>query len=455
MGRYDWSAVSDAVIKSETDTDVTVRVTCSFKNKDWTYSLRCSGYVQFGDMAESTLYENSVLDTTEAGLNGLTVVGSQDYTVPKGEGNKKIRYRSRIMSDCGYADGNKVSDTHEIEIPSLKSYVVSYDANGGSGAPQSQKKWHGKGIYIRYEIPSKEHAVFSGWATSIEDAENGIVAYTRDSVYRENSNATLYAVWEPDEHTVSFMNGYTDIPVSSDNIKHGSSASAPTVVRDGYTFAGWDKAFDNVCEDMVVTALWEPKKYRLTVGGMLNKVRSENIDGYGTFDMYIDGVLYAERVSGFDEPVDYGSVYAIDNIVTPDKYEFDGCIEGSLSGAIGLENNVVMSFSTKRYDITYSALDCDSSTREQYKLWGETVTVPSETPVLAAHTFAGWSSEVDGEVVYTPGDEYTKNEDAQLYASFDEPCDISIRVPDSMQIEDIFVNVPSADSAYDICLNIG
>ena len=39
-------------------------------------------------------------------------------------------------------------------------------------------------------------------------------------------------------------------------IPAGGAAVAPIVARAGYTFSGWDKAFDNVTADMTVTAIW-------------------------------------------------------------------------------------------------------------------------------------------------------------------------------------------------------
>jgi fibronectin-binding autotransporter adhesin len=36
----------------------------------------------------------------------------------------------------------------------------------------------------------------------------------------------------------------------------GTAAEAPTVTRSGYAFIGWDKAFDHVTSDLVVTARW-------------------------------------------------------------------------------------------------------------------------------------------------------------------------------------------------------
>jgi len=41
-------------------------------------------------------------------------------------------------------------------------------------------------------------------------------------------------------------------------VEHGKAAVAPIVTRASYTFAGWDKPFTNVNEDLTVTAHWIP-----------------------------------------------------------------------------------------------------------------------------------------------------------------------------------------------------
>lgn len=60
-------------------------------------------------------------------------------------------------------------------------------------------------------------------------------------------------------YTVTFnLNGgtHTGGGALTQIIAEGGNATAPTVTRSGYTFAGWDKGFTNVTANLTVTATW-------------------------------------------------------------------------------------------------------------------------------------------------------------------------------------------------------
>ncbi len=79
-----------------------------------------------------------------------------------------------------------------LTIPALKHYTVAYNANGGSGAPNSNTKWYGQTLTLRAGIPTRTGYKFKGWATS----PTGAVKYQPLGKYTANASATLYAVWE-------------------------------------------------------------------------------------------------------------------------------------------------------------------------------------------------------------------------------------------------------------------
>ena len=73
------------------------------------------------------------------------------------------------------------------------TYTVSYNANGGSGAPSSQTKTYGKTLTLRSTVPTRTNYNFVGWATS---STATTASYQAGGSYTKNSAATLYAVWE-------------------------------------------------------------------------------------------------------------------------------------------------------------------------------------------------------------------------------------------------------------------
>jgi len=57
--------------------------------------------------------------------------------------------------------------------------------------------------------------------------------------------------------TVTFVD-YNGAVLKSENVKSGKSATAPANPRrEGYSFVGWDKGFENIVSDLTVTAQYE------------------------------------------------------------------------------------------------------------------------------------------------------------------------------------------------------
>lgn len=80
-----------------------------------------------------------------------------------------------------------------VDVPPKPSHTVSYNANGGSGAPGSATKWYGEDFYISNQKPTRANHVFQYWAT----ASNGSgTRYNPGQRYTPDANVTLYAVWK-------------------------------------------------------------------------------------------------------------------------------------------------------------------------------------------------------------------------------------------------------------------
>ena len=70
------------------------------------------------------------------------------------------------------------------------TFIVKYDANGGTGAPSSQTKNKGQSIALSSTIPTNGDHVFMGW----ECAYDGNT-YKSGNTFNVDANVTLYAVW--------------------------------------------------------------------------------------------------------------------------------------------------------------------------------------------------------------------------------------------------------------------
>ena len=83
--------------------------------------------------------------------------------------------------------------------------------------------------------------VFDGWSPEI-------VAVTKDANY----TATFTNILR--QYTVTFLD-WDGTQLSQQVVDYGTAAIAPAnPVREGYTFAGWDKDFSNIQSDLIVTA---------------------------------------------------------------------------------------------------------------------------------------------------------------------------------------------------------
>lgn len=82
--------------------------------------------------------------------------------------------------------------------------VLSYNANGGSGAPTAQTVNQYEWFTLRTGVPTRQYYDFVGWATS---ATATVKQYDPGDSARIVSNMTLYAVWKKSADVISTSNG--------------------------------------------------------------------------------------------------------------------------------------------------------------------------------------------------------------------------------------------------------
>lgn len=125
-----------------------------------------------------------------------------------------------------------------VSVPAWTSYVVKYNANGGSGAPGNQTKWKDQTLKLSTTKPTRTGYTFLGWSASSSATS---ATYSAGGNYTANSAATLYAVWKAITYTVKYnANGGSGAP-GNQTKTYGKtltlSSTKPT--RTNYNFKGW------------------------------------------------------------------------------------------------------------------------------------------------------------------------------------------------------------------------
>ncbi|MBE6982386.1 MAG: hypothetical protein E7437_08715 [Ruminococcaceae bacterium] len=89
-----------------------------------------------------------------------------------------------------YTSLGTVDQLFDIEI---LEYSVSFDANGGTGAPATQTKVPTQPLTLSSETPTREGWIFTGWAEAPDATQ---ASYLPGASFTKDGTTTLYAVWK-------------------------------------------------------------------------------------------------------------------------------------------------------------------------------------------------------------------------------------------------------------------
>ena len=174
----------------------------------------------------------------------LTFSGNSfDFSASRGVGTS---YNNRTYTvhawwdSSGFSHGTDYATT-TVTVPAVArpTYTVSYNANGGTGAPASQTKQHDITLTLSSTQPTRSGYKFAGWGTSATDTG---VKYAAGGQYTGNASITLYAIWSNvAKLTINYnANGGYGAPSSQTHlINTTSKISGVKPTRDKYVFLGW------------------------------------------------------------------------------------------------------------------------------------------------------------------------------------------------------------------------
>ncbi|MBR4575932.1 MAG: InlB B-repeat-containing protein [Clostridia bacterium] len=303
---YNWK--KDGAFHRRTQQASTISGFIHIKDIQPTGALDVNFYVN-----DKEIVDIAGIGTFDLTVAGSTLTGQTDYS-RSGLANGAAYAVSNITPAEGYVyiGLGKGSDTLTGTIPAggqrtiwllfeSRKYSILYDANGGTGEPDSQTKTHGTALTLSSVVPTREEYDFLGWAVSSAATK---AAYQPGGQYTSDESQTLYAVWSLKKYTVTFNpNGGTVDPAVI-QVPYGSAwGTLPVPVRTGYTFDGWFTAVDGgsrVTADTMLTekaeqtvyAHWSPRG-EMTFAGAVQAIEEEAFSG----DSLISHVVIPEGCS--------------------------------------------------------------------------------------------------------------------------------------------------------------
>lgn len=362
---------------------------------------------------------NTVSDTVKISPSGGGTVNpnpitGQENTVisvtatpATGYNFKHWRYNDSSTSG-GYSESTtnplRVTITGKRDITAvfeLKSYTVTWNANGGTVSPAFVSKTHGSTLGT---LPTPTRAAtaeysytFAGWFTA---ASGGTQISTTTTV---TSDVTYYAHWTATKrsYTATFNGNGGSTPSPSSITKEYNTAlgTLPTCTRTGYTFLGWYTASSGgtkistttvVTKDITYYAQWSINSYTLTFnpnGGTVTPT-SKNLEynsAYGTLPTptRASDAQYTYTFAGWYTAATGGTqVTTATKMAAKDTTVYAHWTSNTRSYTVS-------------YKTTYGTLNRTSQSVAYNSKGSCTLTMPNNTAEFT-YTFVGWYTAANG-----------------------------------------------------------
>lgn len=211
----------------------------------WTLKWLTHGYTVNSSLNKNytVKIDGNTVKTGSFAIGGKTTqnIATGTVTITKGTSPKSIALALTFVMNFTWKSvyGSTKSASGSITVGAKTSYKISYNANGGSGAPSAQTKWHGTNIKLSTTKPTRAGYIFKGWSKTA----SGSVAYAAGATYSTNATVTLYAVWQAVTYKVTYnSNGGSGAPgqqTKTYGVVLTLSSTKPT--RTNYKFKGWAK----------------------------------------------------------------------------------------------------------------------------------------------------------------------------------------------------------------------
>ncbi len=150
---------------------------CSANQNSWTNFLPYTGSISTITVSHDA---NGVASTSARFLGTIVPLNFESYKKSLDSGNLAISFTQSAP------------------------YAISYNANGGSGAPNSQSVYANISYKLSSTKPTRTGYTFLGWSTS---ASATTASYQPGQSVTPNGNLALYAVWRKQSFVLSISQG--------------------------------------------------------------------------------------------------------------------------------------------------------------------------------------------------------------------------------------------------------
>lgn len=240
-----WVKIEQTAI---TDTTATYKVSawmCA-RNGSSSYASNIKGWAGIWDAATGDYRWSSAVNVGSFSAGDEWCFKEQSWTVNRTHAAQTVYAYADVIASAGIYSGRESNTTGSnvvtLGLAAKTSYAVTYNANGGSGAPAAQTKWHGEALTLRDGAPTRSGYTFMGWGTS---ATATSASYASGASYTANKAATLYAVWRKAIKLTYGANGGSGAPAAVTQYAYNAATSSTFTLsttrptRANHTFLGW------------------------------------------------------------------------------------------------------------------------------------------------------------------------------------------------------------------------
>ncbi|MDE5868549.1 MAG: InlB B-repeat-containing protein, partial [Anaeroplasmataceae bacterium] len=260
--------------------------------------------------------------------------------------------------------------------------------------------------------PSKTGYTFKGWSNS----KNEYIEFDFTSNIKENIH--LYAFYEANKLTVTFLNGQTIFALKEVNYNTNVTAPDYEPTQTGYNFIGWytesEEKFDFnkeiITENIILYAKWTKKESPAHGGYMI--IFDSNDGSYVSSQVIMQGSKVMKPTNPTKAGYTFEGWYKDSSLDTIWNFNKDIVTEPMILYAKWIET---IEPTIEQFTITFNSNE-GSAIASQIIMKGDKVTKP-ENPLKEGYIFEGWYQDSD---LNTPWDfeEGLVTDSMTLYASW-------------------------------------